>query len=117
MLFLWAEWCGDCKDQAADFRRTVEKYAPRGVLFAAPTRFYTEDHAAEKLRLDQVWKEVYGAPTGVSIPIADEAMLRYGVSSTPTFAMIDKAGVVRFYSPTRMTEQRLGVEIEKLLRP
>ena len=51
----------------------------------------------------------------VPVPISDEAMLRCGVSATPTFVRLDSAGVVRLYSPSRMTEERLSAETEKLL--
>ena len=116
VLFFWWEACGDCKMQAAAFRRTVEKYIPKGVVFVAPTRFYTTDRAEEKRKIEKSWKEVYGLPDSVSAPISDEAMLRYGVSATPTFALVDRKGIVSRYSPTRMTEERLSAEIEKILR-
>ncbi|MGJ5818752.1 TlpA family protein disulfide reductase [Paludibaculum fermentans] len=116
VLFFWAEWCGDCKAQAASFRRIVERYAPRGVHFAAPTRFYTADRPAEKKRVEEIWKTVYGPLPSVAMPFSDEAMLRYGASATPTFVLIDAKGLVRLYSPTRMTEERLAREIDKLLR-
>jgi thioredoxin-related protein len=32
-------------------------------------------------------------------------MERYGGSSTPTFVFIDRSGIVRFYTPTRLTEE------------
>jgi thiol-disulfide isomerase/thioredoxin len=115
VLFFWWEACGDCKMQAAAFRRTVEKYATRGVVFVAPTRFYTAERAEEKLKIEKSWKDVYALPDSVSGPISDEAMLRYGVSATPTFAFVDRKGVVVRYSPTRMTEERLSGEIEKIL--
>ena len=53
-------------------------------------------------------------PTGV--PVSEAAMITYGVSATPTFVVIDKKGIVRFYAPTRLTEQRLALEIDKVLR-
>jgi thioredoxin-related protein len=43
-------------------------------------------------------------------------MVRYGVSATPTFAFVDRKGVVRQYLPYRMTEERLSAAIEDLLR-
>lgn len=116
VLFLWAEWCGDCKAQAAALRRIVERYGPRGVHFAAVTRFYTPDHKAERQRVQEVWQKVYGAPAGVSVPISDAAMLRYGAAATPTFVLLDTRGAVRLYSPTRLTEERLAREIDRLLR-
>ena len=118
VLFFWWESCGDCKMEAATFHKVVEKYAGKGVAFVAPTRFYDkpEERKDEKARIEKSWNEVYVLAGTVPVPISDEAMLRYGVSATPTFAFIDRAGVVRLYSPTRMTEERLSAEIDKLLR-
>ena len=52
----------------------------------------------------------------MAVPISNEAMLRYGVSSTPTFAFVDRKGVVTAYLPYRMTDERLSAEIDALLR-
>lgn len=116
VLFFWWEACGDCKMQAAAFRRTVEKYAPKGVAFIAPTRFYSANREEEKEKIEKAWKEVYALPDSVTAPISEEAMLRYGVSATPTFVFVNRKGFVRRYSPTRMTEERLSAAIEELLR-
>jgi thiol-disulfide isomerase/thioredoxin len=115
VLFFWAEWCGDCKAQAQALRRVVELYSAKGVHFAAPTRFYTTDHLAEKKKVEEIWRTTYGAPPAVALPFSDAGMLRYGASATPTFVLIDAKGLVRLYSPTRMTEERLVREIDKLL--
>ena len=117
VLFFWAEWCGDCKAQSAALRRTVEKYSPKGVAFIAPTRFYApaSERAEEKAKIVKAWTG-YALPDSVTVPISDEAMLRYGVSATPTFAFVDRKGFVARYSPTRMTEERLSAAIEELLR-
>lgn len=116
VLFLWWESCGDCRAEAPALRRTVERYAPRGVVFVAPTRFYTDDRPAEKAKIEKAWSEIYALPPAVSVPISNDAMLRYGVSATPTFVFIDKSGTVRGYLPYRMTEERLSQAIEPLLR-
>ena len=116
VLFFWWEACGDCKMQAAAFRRTVEKYAPKGVAFLAPTRFYSADRGEERQKIEKSWKEVYALPDSVPAPISEQAMLRYGVSATPTFVFVNRKGVVVRYLPTRMTENRLSSAIEDLLR-
>ncbi|HWZ86548.1 MAG TPA: redoxin domain-containing protein [Thermoanaerobaculia bacterium] len=116
VLFFWWESCGDCKAQAAALRRAVEKYASKGVVFVAPTRFYDEDHAEDKAKIEKAWREVYALPDSIAVPISDEAMLRYGVSATPTFAFVDRKGVVRQYLPFRMTDERLSAAIEDLLK-
>lgn len=118
VLFFWWEACGDCKMQATAFRKVVEKYSSKGVAFIAVTRFYDKPEArtAEKGRIETAWSDVYSLAGVVPVLISDEAMLHYGVSATPTFAGLDSKGVVRLYSPTRMTEERLGAEIEKIVR-
>jgi thiol-disulfide isomerase/thioredoxin len=118
VLFLWWESCGDCKAQAAALRQTVQKYADRPVVFVAPTRYYgkPEERAEEKAKIEKAWKDVYGLPDSVAVPISDEAMRRYGVSATPTFVFIDRKGVVTDYLPYRMTAERLSQEIEALLK-
>jgi thiol-disulfide isomerase/thioredoxin len=116
VLFLWWESCGDCRAEAPALRRTVERFAPRGVVFVAPTRYYTDDRATEKAKIEKTWSETYALPPAVPVPISDEAMRRYGVSATPTFVFIDRGGTVRAYLPYRMTEERLAEAIEPLLR-
>jgi cytochrome c biogenesis protein CcmG/thiol:disulfide interchange protein DsbE len=116
VLFLWAEWCGDCKSQAPAFVNIVNKYSPQGVAFVAPTRFYEKDPAAEQKKIDAQWRTTYKDLKIAGVPVSEQAMITYGVSATPTFAVIDKKGIVRFYAPTRLTEQRLASEIDKVLR-
>ena len=118
VLYFWWEACGDCKAQAAALHKTVAKYSPRGVAFVAPTRYYgtAEERSEEKAKIEKAWKELYDLPASVTVPIGDEAMLRYGVSATPTFVFVDKNGVVTKYLPYRMTEERLSEAIDALLR-
>jgi thiol-disulfide isomerase/thioredoxin len=122
LLFLWAHWCGDCKAQAGALSRVLRKYRAQGLVVIAPTRYYgtgAENKPAapaeEKAHMAKVWAEVYAGLEGVSIPIDNSAMVRYGVSSTPTYALIDRKGVVRFYSPTRLSEAELSRRIEAVL--
>jgi hypothetical protein len=41
-------------------------------------------------------------------------MIRYGVSATPTWVLVDAQGIVRLYAPTRLTEADLSQQIESL---
>lgn len=122
VLFFWAHWCGDCKAQAATLAKVRAKYEPQGVIFAAPTRYYgtgkdghDADPAEEKIQVAAVLAESYQDLGPISVPFSTEAMLRYGASATPTFVFIDRAGIVRSYTPTRLTEAELSARIEKLL--
>ena len=122
LLFFFAEWCGDCKGQAASLARVWEKYQPRGLALVAATRLYstpTDEKpmtpAEEKAQIEKVWKESYKGLEGVPIVIGTDTMVRYGVSATPTFALVDRKGVVRVYSPTRLSEAELSRRIEEVL--
>jgi thiol-disulfide isomerase/thioredoxin len=123
LLFLWAHWCGDCKAQVSTIARVKQKYESRGLRVVAPTRHYGEvdkiEHpteAQEDEEIERVWKTSYAALDGVDHPIAEDMMLSYGVSSTPTLVLIDRQGTVRMYRPTRMTEGELSQRVEALLR-
>ena len=122
LLFLWAHWCGDCRAQAGVLGRVRRKYQAQGLAVIAPTRYYgtgaqnkPASPAEEKAHIEQTWAEVYAGLEGVSIPIDTDLMVRYGVSATPTFVLIDRKGVVRLYAPTRLTEADLSRRIEAVL--
>ncbi|MFN7996621.1 MAG: TlpA disulfide reductase family protein [Bryobacteraceae bacterium] len=124
LLFLWAHWCGDCKAQAPVIARLMQKYQERGLKIVAPTRRYgsipNNEHPTpdqEDQEIERVWKESYAALAGIPHPVSEPAMLRYGVSSTPTLVLIDRNGIVRMYRPVRVTEAELSRRIETLLAP
>ena len=123
LVFLWAHWCGDCKSQAVALARVTAKYKDRGLAVIAPTRLYgstekksenatVEEENAESAR---VWKELYKGLADVPVVVSEPVMVRYGVSTTPTFALIDRKGIVRLYHPGRLAESELERQIEKLL--
>jgi len=122
VLFFWAHWCGDCKAQAPALGRVLEKYRAKGLAVIAPTRLFgtgAENKPAmpaeEKAWIEKVWNESYGMLGGVSAPNDTETMVRWGVSSNPTLALVDKKGLVRLYTPTRLSEEELSRRIEELL--
>jgi thiol-disulfide isomerase/thioredoxin len=121
LLFFWAQWCGDCSAQAVSLARVWEKYRGRGLRMVAPTRYYgtvaekPATPAEEKLEVEKVWKEKYAGLKDVPVAISTEAMVRYGASATPTIALLDRKGTVRYYTPTRVSEEELSRRIEQLL--
>lgn len=122
LLFFFAEWCGDCKAQAASLTRIWEKYRSRGLGMVAVTRLYSSPTdekpltpAEETEKVHKVWGESYPGLADVPVVIDTEAMVRYGVSATPSFALVDGKGVVRTYAATRLSEAALSAQIEKLL--
>jgi thiol-disulfide isomerase/thioredoxin len=122
LVFLWAHWCGDCRAQAPVLGRVLAKYRAKGFAMVAPTRLFgtgAGDKDAtpveEKAEIEKVWREHYGMLEGVSAPIDTETMVRWGVSSNPTLALVDRKGLVRLYAPTRMSEEELSRRVEELL--
>ncbi len=122
LLYFWANWCGDCKAESAKLARLREKYAPKGLVLVAPTRLYGSVEARkdatpaeEKAHVRKVFAEAYPGLEGVSVPVDTETMVRYGASATPTYALVDKKGRVRFYAPTRVSEAELARLIESVL--
>ena len=74
------------------------------------------DRPAEKARVDSVWKADYKDVGEVPILFSTTSMVRYGGSSTPTFVFVDRAGTVRGYTPTRLTEAEFDRALEPILR-
>lgn len=115
LVFGWAQWCGDCRAQAAAIGRIRKKYESRGLRIVMLTRFYETDKAAERTAIAKVWNETYRSLDGVPSIVSQKSMERYGVSSTPTFTLIDKKGKVAAYLPYRLTEAELDRLIPGLL--
>jgi thiol-disulfide isomerase/thioredoxin len=119
VLFLWAEWCGDCRAQAASLARIKSRHAADGLQILALSRYYekaVDKRAAEKARVDSVWKADYTGIGTIPMVMSTASMERYGASSTPTFVFVDRAGVVRDYTPTRLTEAELERRITSILK-
>jgi hypothetical protein len=49
------------------------------------------------------------------VPVSERTLRQYGVSTTPTLALVDRQGIVRLYRPGNMTEADLDAAIRKLL--
>ncbi len=120
LLFLWAEWCHDCKVQEASLARVQARYAGKGLQTITVTRYYEDDVAKrprEKAKVDSVWKAVYQKGLGnLPIVMSTASCERYGASSTPTFVFIDRKGIVRRYTPTRLTEAEFDRTLAELTR-
>lgn len=119
LLFVWAEYCGDCRVQEPALARIQKRYADKGLQIVALTRYYTDDAPArvrEKARVDSVWNADYRDLSAVPIVLSTASAERYGGSSTPTFVFIDRAGIVRRYTPTRLTEAEFDRTLSVLTR-
>lgn len=124
VIFLWAHWCGDCKKQGPILDALVTKYKASGITVIAPTqRFgYVEKRkpagAAEELAyIEQIRDQYYPWMKTVSAPVSDDVYAKYGVSTTPTYVMIDRDGKVSSYLPGQPTSEELEVLIKKIIAP
>lgn len=124
VIFAWAHWCGDCKTQGPLLEAVVNKYKDSGITVIAPTqRFgYAEKRrpvgpAEELAYIEKVRDEFYPWMKNVSVPVSDEVYLKYGVSTTPTYVMIDRAGKVSTYLPGQPTIEQLDALVQKIVAP
>ena len=121
VLFLWAHWCGDCKKQGPILDALVNKYKSSGLTVVAPTqRFgYVERRkpatpAEELAYIERIRDEFYPWMKTVSAPISDDLYMKYGVSTTPTYVLIDRDGRVSTYLPGQPTTEQLEPLIQKI---
>ncbi len=122
VLFLWAHWCGDCKKQGPILDALVTKYKSSGITVIAPTqRFgYVERRkpaspAEELAYIERIRDEFYPWMKTTWAPISDEVYMKYGVSTTPTYVMIDRDGKVSSYLPGQPTSEQLEPLIQKIV--
>jgi len=121
LLYFFAQGCGDCKAQAPSLTRVWQKYKSTDLALIAATRFYGSvdekpaTPAEETAQIEKVWKDLYRGLDGVPALIDTETMVRYGVSATPTFVLVDRKGLVRLYAPTRLSEAELSRRIDDVL--
>jgi len=121
LLYFFAQGCGDCRAQAPSLTRVWQKYKSTDLALIAATRFYGSvdekpaTPADETAQIEKVWKELYAGLDGVPAVIDTETMVRYGVSATPTFVLVDRKGMVRLYTPTRLSEAELSRRIDEVL--
>ena len=122
LVFFWAHWCPDCKQQAPILANLMRNYGSRGLTMVTPTRYYgyveggvDAPKAAEKNYIGQIRNRFYAPMAGFAAPLSNTIFETYGCSSTPTLALIDKQGIVRWYHPGTATEAELAREIEAVL--
>jgi thiol-disulfide isomerase/thioredoxin len=121
VLFFWAHWCGDCKQEAPILAAIEKEFANKGLVVVAPTQHYgyvargEEAAPAEETKyIDQVRHKFYPDLLSVPAPISEDNFKNYGASTTPTVVLIDRQGVVRLYHPGTMTLEELRAALNRL---
>jgi thiol:disulfide interchange protein len=122
VLFFWAHWCADCKLQAPELERLVKTHGTRDLAILAPTQRFgyiaggqPAAPAEESNYIHEVRRAYYPILSGQPLILAEANHIHYGVSTTPTLVVVDKAGIIRRYHPGRMSWAELDPLIRSLL--
>jgi thiol-disulfide isomerase/thioredoxin len=122
LLFFWAHWCPDCKNEAPVLARLLAKYQPQGLSIIAPTQRYGYVAGGKPATPEEEFKYIvetrdtlYSFLKAMPVPMSVANHERYGVSTTPTIVLVDRQGAVRLYHPGQMTEAELDARIRPLL--
>jgi thiol-disulfide isomerase/thioredoxin len=124
LLFFWAHWCPDCKAMSPTLTKLLDKYRAQGLTIIAPTQRYgyTAQRSVaaapevERQHIVQVRDAQYAFLRDEAVPLDEANHRRYGVSTTPTLALVDRQGIVRMYRPGQMPEADLETAIQALVR-
>ena len=124
IVYLWAHWCPDCKIQGPILETLLAKYRSTGLTIVAPTQRYgyvaqrkTALPDEELVYITKIRDEVYPWMKNYPVPVSADAFTKYGVSTTPTLVLIDRAGNVARYNPGRMTIDALDEALKPIVAP
>jgi len=121
LLFFWAHWCPDCKQEEHILAEIAREYGAKGLVMVAPTQRYgyvasgEEAGPADELKyIEQIRHQYYGDLLNVPAPVSEANFRNYGASTTPTLVLIDRSGIVRLYHPGAMTLEELRAALNKV---
>ncbi len=113
ILFFWAHWCGECKQQGPVLARLQQEYRGKGLVIVGPTQRYgyvargADASPAEELKyIEDVRQNFYGT-IDMAVPVSEENFKAWGSSTTPTLVVIDRAGLVKLYHPGTLSYEEL----------
>ena len=117
LLFFWAHWCSDCRQDAPIVAQLQHTFPSLAIV--GPTQHYgyieggaEATPAQESAYIEHVRKQLFST---FPAPVSEENFKLYGASTTPTFVLIDKTGIVRMYHPGAMTYDDLAAKIKSLI--
>jgi len=121
LLFFWAHWCPDCKQEEHILAEIARDYGPKGLVMIAHTQRYgyvangDEAGPADELKyIEQIRHQYYADLLSVPAPVSEANFRNYGASTTPTLVLIDRRGIVRLYHPGAMTIDELRAALNKI---
>jgi thiol-disulfide isomerase/thioredoxin len=118
LLFFWAHWCSDCKQEIPTIQKIQTAYRAKGLEVIAPTQHYGyvaggEDAplAVETPYIAKIFAQYYAGLGNVETPLSEANFARYGVSTTPTLVLLNSTGIVTLYHPGLMTFDELSAAL------
>ncbi len=121
LLFFWAHWCPDCKQEEHILAQIAREYTPKGLAMIAPTQRYgyvangDEAGPADELKyIERIRHQYYADLLSVPAPVSEANFRNYGASTTPTLVLIDRHGIVRLYHPGAMTLDELRAALNRV---
>jgi thiol-disulfide isomerase/thioredoxin len=121
LLFFWAHWCPDCKQEEHILAQIAREYSGHGLVMIAPTQRYgyvangDEASPADELKyIEKIRHQYYADLLSVPAPVSEANFRNYGASTTPTLVLIDRSGIVRLYHPGAMTIEELRAALDRL---
>ena len=122
ILFFWAHWCGECKQQGPVLARLQEQHKDSGLVVLGPTQRYgyvaggIDAPPAEELKYIAQIREQFYSSLKMAVPVSEENFKSWGCSTSPTLALIDRAGIVRLYHPGKMSYEELAPKVVALVK-
>jgi len=120
LLFFWAHWCSDCKAEIPIIQQLEKAYRAKGLEVIAPTQHYgyvaggvDAPREVETPYIRQIFAQYYAGLGNVETPLSEANFARYGVSTTPTLVLVNKAGIVTLYHPGVMTFDELAAALRR----
>lgn len=97
LLEFWAPWCRPCEATFPSLRDLHQRYAEDGLNILALTNFRCTDTAGRERELDAVRQFAVDHDVEFAVGVSTDERLRqrYGANGIPTYALVDRAGIVR----------------------
>ena len=121
LLYFWAHWCGDCKEEEPILVAIQKEYSSKGLVLIAPTQRYgygargeEAGPEAELKYMEQIRHVYLASLLSVPAPVSEANFQAYGASTVPTLVLIDRQGIVRLYHPGVMSLDQLRAALNRL---
>jgi len=122
LLFFWAHWCSDCKQEGPIISQLNSEFGSQGLRVEAPTQYYGYAAYGEEATptdefayIGRVWQHYYPGLQDIPVPVSKLNFDRYGASTTPTIVLVDRKGRVALYHPGFMPYEDLRATIQRAM--